>query len=255
MNSQSPRDPHPKNSGSGALNEKRGGPNLKDALPSERPVLSRRKQGRTRRIGEWPYLTIALSIVMSFVIFLSTPWGTPLRERLFPDLPGTDPETLKEKSDQPPSPDKDISLQTEDPGASKQKSEHDVDKMIVVSQQSFEKAAEPEQKIEFQVLVNDEARIVRNGETLDIFLMDTLILQGINPMRREDSGVLINFVGFVGNKDFNDTDDRGYEIRPEVLLKRHSVDQKGNLYRVEATVKNQPIAEIFVRILPSPDIE
>jgi len=226
-----------------------------DVLPSERPVLSRKKQGRTRQIGEWPYFTIALSIVMSFVIFLSTPWGTPLRERLFPDMPGTDPDKLKEKSDHPSIPDKDISLQTEDLDASKRKSEHDVDKIIVVSQQPFEEAAEPEQKIEFQVLVNDEARIVRNGETLDISIMDTLILQGINPMRREDSDALINFVGFVGNKDFNDTDDRGYEVRPEVLLRRHSVDHKGNLYRVEATVKNQPIAEIFVRILPSPDIE
>ncbi len=188
-----------------------------DVLPSERTVLSRKNHAGTRRVGEWPYFTIALSIVMFFVLFLSTPWGTPLRESLLPGMLGTDPATLKEKSDHPSSPDKDISLQKEDLGALNRKTEHDLDNILVVTKQPFEEAAEPEQIIEFQVLVN--------------------------------------FVGFVGNKDFNDADGRGYEIRPDDLLRRHSVDHKGNLYRVEATVKNQPIAGIFVRILPRPDIE
>ncbi len=104
---------------------------------------------------------------------------------------------------------------------------------------------------EFLILVNDELVRIRKGETLDVSPMDTLVIQDITPAYPENSPLRINFVGFVGNKKINDAEDRGYKIRPRSLWKRFSVDKNGALYRIEALYREEPVGEMFVRILSS----
>jgi len=100
----------------------------------------------------------------------------------------------------------------------------------------------------FLVLVNNQQKDIPNGKTLSITTKDTLVIQDITPVIQDSAQVKINFVGFVGNKTVNDAEDRGYTIRSRNLWKRHSVDKKGGLYRVEATLGEKTIGEMYVRI-------
>lgn len=104
---------------------------------------------------------------------------------------------------------------------------------------------------EFLILVNDELVKIRKGETLDVSPTDTLVIRDITPTYPENSPLRINFVGFVGNKKVNDAEDRGYKIRPRRLWKRFSLDKNGGLYRIEALYREEPVGEMFVRILTS----
>jgi hypothetical protein len=100
----------------------------------------------------------------------------------------------------------------------------------------------------FLVRVNNVEKNVSNGKTIGIAATDVLILKDIRPALKNHDSVKVNFVGFVGNKSVNDAEDRGYEIRPRNLWKRYSLDKKGKLYKVEATLHDQPIGEIYVHI-------
>ncbi|MDX1764000.1 MAG: M99 family carboxypeptidase catalytic domain-containing protein [bacterium] len=104
---------------------------------------------------------------------------------------------------------------------------------------------------EFLILVNNELVRIGKGETLDISPMDTLVIQDISPAYPESTPLRINFVGFVGNKKINDAEDRGYKIRPRSLWRRFSLDKNGGLYRIEALYREEPVGEMFVRILSS----
>jgi hypothetical protein len=104
---------------------------------------------------------------------------------------------------------------------------------------------------EFVILLNDEPMRIRKGETLDVSTLDTLVIQDIAPAHKRRSGLKVNFVGFVGNKNVNDAEDRGYKINPKTLWKRFSLDKNGGLYRIEATYREKRVGEMFVRILPS----
>ncbi len=106
-------------------------------------------------------------------------------------------------------------------------------------------ASEP---LAFSLLVNAVPVKVRAGETLTLYASDTLILEDITAGLADNSRLRINFVGFVGDVEANDGDDRGYVIRPRHLLARRAIDTSGTLYRVEARVGNRLVGEMYVRV-------
>jgi tetratricopeptide (TPR) repeat protein len=106
------------------------------------------------------------------------------------------------------------------------------------------------ENLEFLILVNNKPKKVPNGGTIAISPEDTLIIQGISPIATDRKDVKINFVGFVGNKRYNDADDRGYPIRPADLWKRRSTNRQGGLYRIEANRHDKLLGQIQVRIVP-----
>lgn len=100
----------------------------------------------------------------------------------------------------------------------------------------------------FLVQINDREIRVPAGHTFEISTGDKLILRDITPVTEDYKKIKVNFVGFVGNKTVNDAEDRGYSIHPHALWKRFSLDKKGGLYRIEATLKDKPVAKIYLRI-------
>ncbi len=101
---------------------------------------------------------------------------------------------------------------------------------------------------EFRLLVNGQPTRVPAGAALVVSPGDTLVIEGVIPTPTIDGHVKINFVGFVGNKSFNDADDRGYVIQTGNLMKRHALDAQGTIYRIEATAGKARVAEIFIRV-------
>ncbi len=102
--------------------------------------------------------------------------------------------------------------------------------------------------LEFLILVNNDLKKIPSGETLVIGPEDTLVIQDITPPPADPKKVKVNFVGFVGNKRFNDAEDRGYPIHPQDLWKRHSKNRKGNLYSIEANREETLLGEVNIRI-------
>ncbi len=113
-----------------------------------------------------------------------------------------------------------------------------------------QKSSLPPEKgvLEFLILVNNDLKKIPSGGTLVIDPEDTLVIQDIRPRPADPNKVKVNFVGFVGNKRFNDAEDRGYRIHPQDLWKRHSKNREGNLYRIEANRGETLIGEVNVRI-------
>ena len=63
------------------------------------------------------------------------------------------------------------------------------------------------------------------------------------------SDIRVNFVGFVGNKKFNDADDREYYINTATeLLNGWSVNKSGTLFRIEALHGRKVIGTVYCSI-------
>ncbi|MDX1763697.1 MAG: DUF4388 domain-containing protein [bacterium] len=100
----------------------------------------------------------------------------------------------------------------------------------------------------FRLLVNEQPTQVPAGAALVVSPGDKLVIEGLMPPPATAELVKINFVGFVGNKRFNDGEDRGYVIQSRDLLRRHALDAQGTIYRIEASAGEDRVAEIFIRI-------
>ncbi len=100
----------------------------------------------------------------------------------------------------------------------------------------------------FEILIGDKNMVVSGGDTLHIIRGDMLeIVDAETP--GSDSGLRVNFVGFVGNERRNDAEDRGYRIdTAKDLITRFSIDGDGAQYRIEALSGQRVVGTMFVRI-------
>ncbi|MCD6308477.1 MAG: succinylglutamate desuccinylase/aspartoacylase family protein [Candidatus Latescibacteria bacterium] len=99
------------------------------------------------------------------------------------------------------------------------------------------------------VRVDDKNIVVSNGDTLHIIRGDVIRIVDAWTNDRNDRDFRINFYGFVGNRKFNDAEDRGYDIdTASDLIGRFSLDRGGSLYRVEAIKKKTVIGRIFIKL-------
>jgi len=99
------------------------------------------------------------------------------------------------------------------------------------------------------VRVDDKNIVVSNGDTLHIVRGDVIRIVDAWTNDRNDRDFRINFYGFVGNREFNDAEDRGYDIdTASDLIERLSLDRDGSLYRVEALKGNTVIGQVFIAL-------
>ena len=97
--------------------------------------------------------------------------------------------------------------------------------------------------------IDGKNTVVSLGDTLHIVRGDSLVIADAQAGNRPDGGFRVNFVGYVGNKQVNDAEDRGYRIDTgRDLLDRFS--QGGSLYQVdiESIAANSRIGSVFIRI-------
>lgn len=105
----------------------------------------------------------------------------------------------------------------------------------------------------FVVETQGRRLLLENGETLDLVRGDTLTIQGILPDMGPDRAT-VNFKGFVGNRENNTGEDRGFRIHTDEksLMGRYALNRKGNLYEVVVTRKSDEklLGRLLVRLHP-----
>ncbi|MBW1912280.1 MAG: hypothetical protein JRI43_03735 [Deltaproteobacteria bacterium] len=91
--------------------------------------------------------------------------------------------------------------------------------------------------------------LLSDGETLELVKGDRMKIVDVFPS--ELSGIKVNFKGFVGNKKNNTGEDRGYEIDTAIdLMKRYSLNKKGESYPIIVTRGEDTIGRLTVRLVP-----
>ena len=93
--------------------------------------------------------------------------------------------------------------------------------------------------------------LVSNGETLELVKGDKLKIVDILPSFSDRSEIKVNFKGFVGDWKNNTGEDRGYVIDTGAkLIKRYSLNKKGELYSVLASNGDNVLGQMHVRLTP-----
>ncbi|MFC1651365.1 M14/M99 family metallopeptidase, partial [Candidatus Latescibacterota bacterium] len=129
-----------------------------------------------------------------------------------------------------------------------------------------EKVAEikPEVKISsierlknIEIKVDSKNVVVSEGDTLHIVRGDVIKIACALTTDLSESGFRVNFVGFVGNKRYNDAEDRGYVIdTARDLMSRRSLNNDESLYqiRVENLKTKKLIGSVYIA-LDDPEID
>jgi len=98
---------------------------------------------------------------------------------------------------------------------------------------------------------NGRRILLANGETLQLVRGEELKIIDVLPQVPSSSGVKINFKGFVGDPTNNTGEDRGFTIRTgSDLLKRFSLDKKGEVYEILANQGEAIIGRAMVKLTP-----
>ena len=107
-------------------------------------------------------------------------------------------------------------------------------------------------KLDYFVVETKGHRILlSDGETLDLVKGDKLKIVDILPSFPAESGITVNFKGFVGDWKNNTGEDRGYVIDTGAdLIKRYSLHKKGELYTVIASKADNVVGRMIVRLTP-----
>lgn len=96
------------------------------------------------------------------------------------------------------------------------------------------------------VELNGRPQKISHGGSISISETDTLRLINYKGISERQAPSQINLVGFVGNQQSNDGEDRGYLITKSKLIKRFSIDGQGKRYRIKAEQGKLLIAQFFV---------
>lgn len=107
-------------------------------------------------------------------------------------------------------------------------------------------------KLDYFVVETKGHRILlSDGETLDLVKGDKLKIVDILPPFPGESGITVNFKGFVGDWKNNTGEDRGYVIDTGAdLIKRYSLQKKGELYKIIASKGDHVIGQMVIRLTP-----
>ncbi len=102
----------------------------------------------------------------------------------------------------------------------------------------------------FKTKINDKEKYFPNGTHVDIIKGDRIEIVDVGTTPELLPDIIVNFKGFVGNKNVNTGEDRGYVIHTDLdLWERYSLYKKGHTYQVVVTKdKNEIIGRLFVDI-------
>ena len=99
----------------------------------------------------------------------------------------------------------------------------------------------------FIINVNGKERIIRDMSSITIVKGDTLELVSVETNLKDTSDIVVNFKGFVGHRNKNTGEDRGYLIHTDRdLMTRYSLNKKGMRYQVIAYLKDNEIGKFFI---------
>jgi len=101
----------------------------------------------------------------------------------------------------------------------------------------------------FAIQAKGHRLLLASGETLELVKGDKLKIMDVIPS--DLSGIKVNFKGFVGDWKNNTGEDRGYIVDTATdLMKRYSLDNKGEIYQIIASHEDNILGQLLVRIAP-----
>jgi hypothetical protein len=117
-------------------------------------------------------------------------------------------------------------------------------------QQHLQTAERTESKVDYFVIEAMGYRILlANGETLDLVRGEKMKIVDVWPPAPISAGIKVNLKGFVGDETNNTGEDRGYVVDTATsLMKRWSVNDRGESYEIVATQNERTIARAFLRL-------
>jgi len=93
--------------------------------------------------------------------------------------------------------------------------------------------------------------LLSHGETLDLVKGDRIKIVDVIPSFLTSPELKVNFKGFVGNRKNNTGEDRGYTINTATnLMTRYSLNRKGKMYEIIASLEEKILGRFFVRLSP-----
>jgi len=93
--------------------------------------------------------------------------------------------------------------------------------------------------------------LLSDGETLDLVKGERMKIVDIIPSFLSSPELKVNFKGFVGNRKNNTGEDRGYTINTATdLMTRYSLNRKGNMYKIIASLEEKILGRFFIRLRP-----
>ena len=106
--------------------------------------------------------------------------------------------------------------------------------------------------IRYKLKINGKLKMVDNYDHVNLYQGDKLIIEDILTGDIDPSEYIVNFKGFVGNSRHNNGEDRGFLIdtSKDVLMKRYSLNKKGQHYYVLTTLNEKKVGKIFIDIQP-----
>jgi len=107
----------------------------------------------------------------------------------------------------------------------------------------------PLPRLDFTFKVNGKKRVLDGTKSLDVIRGDKIEIVSVTGKGVQPSSLLVNFKGFVGNKQNNTGEDRGYVIDTgKDLWKRYSKDKAGKVYLIVVTHHQHAIETVSVNI-------
>ncbi|MCK5507588.1 MAG: hypothetical protein KAI50_03590 [Desulfobacterales bacterium] len=101
----------------------------------------------------------------------------------------------------------------------------------------------------YKVKINNNEQICQNYDRLKLIKGDTFEVVDVITGMGDPSDMVVNLKGFVGNKQNNTGEDRGYVVNTaEDLLKRYSLKKKGKTYQVVVTYKDKTVGKLFINL-------
>lgn len=103
----------------------------------------------------------------------------------------------------------------------------------------------------YRVRVGQKEQIVPNNGTVAVARGKEFEIVSVISGAMDPADLVVNFKGFVGNRDLNTGEDRGYPIdTAKDLWLRYSEDGKGRFYKVVTTRKDAVVGGMIVEIIP-----
>jgi len=105
----------------------------------------------------------------------------------------------------------------------------------------------------YKIKINNNEQICQNYDRLKLITGDKFEIVDVITGMGDPSDMVVNLKGYVGNKQNNTGEDRGYIVNTaEDLWKRYSLDKKGKTYQVVVTYEDKTVGKLFVD-LEQPD--
>lgn len=99
----------------------------------------------------------------------------------------------------------------------------------------------------FRIRINGEERIFQSNEHVKIIQGDRFEIVDVISGIADSSDLVVNFKGYVGDRQNNTGEDRGYVIDTgRDLWKRYSLNKKGEAYQLVVTNRGNAVAKLFV---------